>query len=135
LGRKRKTTNVLFLESVDERTYNNVHLRYVVRVKVVHHTGFHVIPEGFPAYVCRALLLFASFDSVAKPVVMNIKSFNSRDPTGGGCPVCKHPGQEEGNRTVYCWQHDPSPLRNHDQILDYIFSSEYLKKTQPSIKG
>jgi hypothetical protein len=45
-------------------------------------------------YVCKVRLLFGIVDTPARAYVTNMKSFNSRHTSGGGCLHCWHPGKE-----------------------------------------
>jgi len=90
--------------------------------------------------------MFTSLDSVAKAPVMRFKGFNTTSPEGGGCPVCCHPGErvrhcfafwhfgQVGSRTLYCWQHLPSKLRDTQSIIEYL-KEPNPSPVQPTIKG
>jgi hypothetical protein len=62
--------------------------------------------------------MLGTFDTPAKGEVQGIKQHNSTSADGGGCTVCKHPGERVDTKTCYPYEAEPSPKKRQEEIIE-----------------
>ena len=81
--------------------------------------------------ICKAKVLFATFDLPAKAKALNFNQFNGKY----GCSVCKQEGLVvrvgRGNARVYQCAQPLAPLRSHEEC--YAFGVRALQKEEVHI--
>jgi hypothetical protein len=107
----------------------------VEELQTLFDEGFTWLFNG-KSYVTKVIMCLCSCDSVARPLLQNLKQFNGQY----GCGYCLHPGcvvsKGQGNVRVYMESVDEQfSSRTHDNILEHAEMA--ISKNEPvfGVKG